>query len=83
MSSSPICRRGEPLAVLARRPTAWITTELERSAPGFPGVVSRRHVVEPYQVHRRTIPHVRAHVIPRHACVEPVHDLERLRDAPR
>jgi diadenosine tetraphosphate (Ap4A) HIT family hydrolase len=50
MSACPICARGEPLGVLARRPTTWITTEPDPRAPGYLCVVSRRHVVEPYEL---------------------------------
>jgi diadenosine tetraphosphate (Ap4A) HIT family hydrolase len=50
VSPCPICERGEPLGLLAQRPTTWITTEREPAAPGYLCVVAKRHVVEPFEL---------------------------------
>lgn len=52
MSSAacPICERGEPLGILAERPTTWITTEPVDGVPGYLCVVAKRHVVEPFEL---------------------------------
>ena len=48
--SCPICRRGEPLDVLAEFPETWITGGTDAPLPGYACVVSKHHVVEPFQL---------------------------------
>jgi diadenosine tetraphosphate (Ap4A) HIT family hydrolase len=46
----PICSRGEPLEVLADLDHAWITGGEIAPLPGYACVVSKQHVVEPFQL---------------------------------
>ncbi len=48
--SCPICRRGTPLDVLASFPSTWITGGEEAPLPGYACVVSKHHVVEPFEL---------------------------------
>lgn len=48
--SCPICVRGEPLDVLAEFPATWVTGGTEAPLPGYACVVSRHHVVEPFEL---------------------------------
>jgi diadenosine tetraphosphate (Ap4A) HIT family hydrolase len=45
-----ICRNGGPLDVIADRPTTWVTAPLSAPLPGYACVVSKRHVVEPFEL---------------------------------
>ena len=49
-SGCPICLRGQPLGVLIERPRTWITSDERAATRGYLCVVSRRHVIEPYQL---------------------------------
>jgi diadenosine tetraphosphate (Ap4A) HIT family hydrolase len=53
--SCPICARGEPLDIVAELATTWITAPVEVPLPGYVCVVSKRHVVEPYQLPSRQL----------------------------
>jgi diadenosine tetraphosphate (Ap4A) HIT family hydrolase len=46
----PICDRGEPLGIVAELKSTWVTTDPEAEVPGYVCVVSKRHVVEPYEL---------------------------------
>jgi diadenosine tetraphosphate (Ap4A) HIT family hydrolase len=46
----PICRRGEPLDVLLDIGVAWVTAPPEAPLPGYVAVVTKRHVVEPFEL---------------------------------
>lgn len=46
----PICANGEPLDVVAEFATTWITAQVEAPLPGYVCVVSKRHVVEPFEL---------------------------------
>lgn len=48
--SCPICIRGTPLDVLADFPATWITGGTEAPLPGYVCVVSKHHVVEPFEL---------------------------------
>lgn len=49
-STCPICRQGEPLLVLLEMQASWVTAPPTAPLPGYVCVVSKRHVVEPYQL---------------------------------
>jgi diadenosine tetraphosphate (Ap4A) HIT family hydrolase len=49
-SGCPICLRGEPLGILLDRPATWITSDARAATRGYLCVVSKRHVLEPYQL---------------------------------
>ncbi|HKT43571.1 MAG TPA: HIT family protein [Gaiellaceae bacterium] len=46
----PICARGEPLGIVAELDATWVTTDPDPPVPGYVCVVSKRHVVEPYEL---------------------------------
>src|SRR5438034_8171767 len=46
----PICRRGRPLDVVAVLPSAWVSAPPRAALPGYVAVVSKRHVVEPFEL---------------------------------
>jgi hypothetical protein len=46
----PICVRRKPLDVIAERGTVWVTAGREAQLPGYVCVVSKQHVVEPYEL---------------------------------
>jgi diadenosine tetraphosphate (Ap4A) HIT family hydrolase len=46
----PICLAGRPEHVLADRRATWITAAPEAPLPGYACVVSKRHVVEPFEL---------------------------------
>src|SRR5438105_3806229 len=46
----PICARGAPLDVIAELEATWVTAEEEASLPGYVCVVSKHHVVEPFEL---------------------------------
>jgi diadenosine tetraphosphate (Ap4A) HIT family hydrolase len=48
--SCPICENGEPLDVVAELAMTWITAPVEAPLPGYVCVVSKRHVVEPFEL---------------------------------
>ena len=50
VTSCPICARGEPLDIVAELATTWITAQVEAPLPGYVCVVSKRHVVEPFEL---------------------------------
>ena len=49
-SGCPICLAGRPRDVLAEFSATWITAGREAQLPGYACVVSKRHVVEPYEL---------------------------------
>lgn len=49
-SGCPICVRGRPLGVLAERATTWITSDARAATRGYLCVVSKHHVLEPYEL---------------------------------
>jgi diadenosine tetraphosphate (Ap4A) HIT family hydrolase len=49
-SGCPICRRGRPLGVLLERPATWITSDARAATRGYLCIVSKRHVLEPYEL---------------------------------
>jgi diadenosine tetraphosphate (Ap4A) HIT family hydrolase len=48
--SCPICTRGHPLDVIADLEVTWITAGIEAPLPGHACVVSKRHVIEPFEL---------------------------------
>ncbi len=46
----PICDRGAPLDVIAELGATWVTAGAEAPLPGYACVVSKRHVVEPFEL---------------------------------
>jgi diadenosine tetraphosphate (Ap4A) HIT family hydrolase len=46
----PICQAGEPRDVIAESASTWITAAREAQLPGYACVVSKRHVVEPFEL---------------------------------
>ncbi len=46
----PICLEGWPLDVIAEFSATWITAGRDAQLPGYACVVSKRHVVEPYEL---------------------------------
>jgi diadenosine tetraphosphate (Ap4A) HIT family hydrolase len=46
----PICQRGRPLGVVGESPSTWITTEERVACRGYACVVSKRHVVELFEL---------------------------------
>ena len=46
----PICAKGEPLDVVGELAATWITAQVEAALPGYVCVVSKRHVVEPFEL---------------------------------
>jgi diadenosine tetraphosphate (Ap4A) HIT family hydrolase len=48
--SCPICANGEPLDIVAELAATWITAQVEAPLPGYVCVVSKRHVVEPFEL---------------------------------
>jgi diadenosine tetraphosphate (Ap4A) HIT family hydrolase len=48
--SCPICANGEPLNIVAEFASTWITAQSEAPLPGYVCVVSKRHVVEPFEL---------------------------------
>ena len=46
----PICARGEPLDVIGELDATWTTAPKEAPLPGYVCVVSKRHVVEPFEL---------------------------------
>jgi diadenosine tetraphosphate (Ap4A) HIT family hydrolase len=48
--SCPICTRGAPLDVIADLDATWVTAAREAPLPGYACVVSKQHVVEPFQL---------------------------------
>jgi RimJ/RimL family protein N-acetyltransferase len=46
----PICLDGGPRDVIAELPTTWVTAGHDALLPGYTCVVSKRHVVEPYEL---------------------------------
>jgi diadenosine tetraphosphate (Ap4A) HIT family hydrolase len=45
-----ICRDGGPRDVIAELPTIWVTAPSRAPLPGYVCVVSKRHVVEPFEL---------------------------------
>jgi diadenosine tetraphosphate (Ap4A) HIT family hydrolase len=45
-----ICLNGGPLDVIAELPTTWISAPSRAASPGYVCVVSKRHVVEPFEL---------------------------------
>jgi diadenosine tetraphosphate (Ap4A) HIT family hydrolase len=48
----PICTHGRPRDALAEFPTTWVSAGAEAPLPGYACVVSKRHVVEPFELPR-------------------------------
>jgi len=48
--SCPICVRGAPRDVLAELEATWVTAQAKAPLPGYACVVSKRHVVEPFEL---------------------------------
>jgi diadenosine tetraphosphate (Ap4A) HIT family hydrolase len=46
----PICARGAPLDAIAELGATWVTAGVEAPLPGCVCVVSKRHVVEPFEL---------------------------------
>jgi diadenosine tetraphosphate (Ap4A) HIT family hydrolase len=46
----PICARGRPLDVVAELDAIWVTAAEDAPLPGYACVVSKRHVVEPFEL---------------------------------
>jgi diadenosine tetraphosphate (Ap4A) HIT family hydrolase len=49
-SACPICLEGRPRDVIAEFAATWVTAGREAPLPGYACVVSKRHVVEPYEL---------------------------------
>jgi diadenosine tetraphosphate (Ap4A) HIT family hydrolase len=49
-SECPICRRGGPRDVVAELATTWVSAPPRAALPGYVCVVSKRHVVEPFEL---------------------------------
>jgi diadenosine tetraphosphate (Ap4A) HIT family hydrolase len=49
-SDCPICLRGHPLDLIAEFPATWASAGREAPLPGYACVVSKLHVVEPYEL---------------------------------
>jgi diadenosine tetraphosphate (Ap4A) HIT family hydrolase len=49
-SGCPICLAGRPRDVIVEFSAIWITAGREAHLPGYACVVSKRHVVEPYEL---------------------------------
>lgn len=47
----PICQAGEPRDVIAESSSTWVTAGREAQLPGYACVVSKHHVVEPFELH--------------------------------
>jgi diadenosine tetraphosphate (Ap4A) HIT family hydrolase len=48
--SCPICLNGQPRDVIAELEATWATAGPEAPLPGYACVVSKRHVVEPFEL---------------------------------
>lgn len=46
----PICLRGCPLDVIAEFPNTWVSAAREAPLPGYACVVSKLHVIEPFEL---------------------------------
>ena len=49
-SKCPICLRGKPLDIIAELSVSWVTAGRTAPLPGHVAVVSKRHVVEPFEL---------------------------------
>ena len=49
-SDCVICRYGAPFDVIAELPTVWVTASSRAPLPGYVCVVSKLHVVEPFEL---------------------------------
>ena len=49
-STCPICNAGQPLWVLLEMQASWVTAPNTAPSPGYVCLVSKRHVVEPFQL---------------------------------
>ncbi len=49
-SQCPICVAGEPLDIVAELSASWVTAAKMAPLPGYVAVVSKRHVVEPFEL---------------------------------
>ena len=54
MEDCPICSRRSPLHVIAEAPTVWVTAPPDAPLPGYVCVVSKMHVVEPFELDDET-----------------------------
>jgi diadenosine tetraphosphate (Ap4A) HIT family hydrolase len=50
MKPCPICRDGRPLDVVYESAATWVSAPVEAPLPGYLCVVSKRHVVEPFDL---------------------------------
>jgi diadenosine tetraphosphate (Ap4A) HIT family hydrolase len=50
VEACPICQRGQPLDVIAEYESTWVTAGREAPLPGYVCVVSKEHVVEPFEL---------------------------------
>ena len=48
----PICQAGQPRDVIAEGAATWVTAAPEADLPGYACVVSKHHVVEPFDLSR-------------------------------
>ena len=51
MDDCPICRRGEPHGIVGEGSVTWYTTCNPSPLLGYVCVVSKQHVVEPFELH--------------------------------
>lgn len=49
-SACPICIRGKPLDVIVEYDSVWVTAGREAPLPAYVCVVSKEHVVEPFEL---------------------------------
>lgn len=49
-SRCPICLRGKPSDVLAELSASWVTGGRAAPLPGYVAIVSKRHVIEPFEL---------------------------------
>jgi diadenosine tetraphosphate (Ap4A) HIT family hydrolase len=49
----PICQAGQPRDVIAEAASTWITAPRDAQLPGYACVVSKSHVVEPFELSER------------------------------
>ena len=50
MTDCPICQRGEPEGIIGEASVTWYTTSSPAPMLGYVCVVSKRHVVEPFEL---------------------------------
>jgi diadenosine tetraphosphate (Ap4A) HIT family hydrolase len=50
VEACPICERGRPLDVIAEYDALWVSASADAPLPGYVCVVSKHHVVEPFEL---------------------------------